>query len=231
MPQGVDLPATNTCEILDLGEASPSWAPAPPMAEPRAMPDSVLLPEGTVLVANGSFTGFADTGANPGYLTELFDPETETWSPMCPPCESPGSTTPSPCCFPTLRYSPPAPTGSSTLIRSTPRTSGWRSSARPTSSSACGPRIVTMARRHAYGQPILVQTPDADVVSSACLIRNGAVTHSFNHDQRLVRLVIPAGSPSMLTVEASLAPPGWYMLFLLLNEGVPSIGSFVRARP
>ena len=92
-----------------------------------------------------------------------------------------------------------------------------------------------MPEEIAYGQPILVQTPDADVVSSACLIRNGAVTHSFNHDRRLIRLVITARSPSMLTVEAppraSLAPPGWYMLFLLSNEGVPSAGSFVRVRP
>jgi hypothetical protein len=77
-----------------------------------------------------------------------------------------------------------------------------------------------------------VQTPDAANISSVVLVRNGAVTHSFNMDQRLVGMSFTAGT-GVLTVTAppnsNIAPPGWYMLFILKKaSGVPSRASFVH---
>ena len=76
-------PATNTCEILDLGEAEPAWRLAEPMAHRRVMPDAVLLPDGNVLVTNGSSTGKADAGVNPVFETELYDVERGVWTTLC----------------------------------------------------------------------------------------------------------------------------------------------------
>ena len=234
IPQALEAPATNTCEVLDFSAGALAWAEAPPMAEARVMPDSVLLPDGTVLVTNGSASGFADMGAEPVFRTELFDPRSDTWSSLCSmriprlyhavalllpdgrvlTAGTDGEFNPHP--FHTSNYrvevfSPPY------LFR------GLR------------PRILGHQNHVSYGEPILVQTPDADAVASACIVRNGAVTHSFNHDQRLVGLVITGRSPSVLTVEAppraNIAPPGWYMLFLVSHDGVPSEASFLRVRP
>ena len=63
------------------------------------------------------------------------------------------------------------------------------------------------------------------------LVRNGTVTHAFGMDQREVGMSFTAGSGT-LTVTAppdgNIAPPGYYMLFLLNNFDVPSVATFVR---
>jgi hypothetical protein len=57
-------------------------------------------------------------------------------------------------------------------------------------------------------------------------------THSFDGSQRLVDLNITnrAGGVVSATVpqNANIAPPGWYMLFLVDNNGVPSVASWIR---
>jgi hypothetical protein len=60
------------------------------------------------------------------------------------------------------------------------------------------------------------------------------VTHSFNSDQRFVGLHITSTSAGTLTLRAppnpSVAPPGYYLLFLLATIGVPSVAEFVRVQ-
>jgi len=58
------------------------------------------------------------------------------------------------------------------------------------------------------------------------------VTHSFNMEQRLVGLAIAGQSGGGLTLVApplaTVAPPGYYLLFVLNGGGVPSVGAFVE---
>jgi len=76
-----------------------------------------------------------------------------------------------------------------------------------------------------------VQTPDAADISSAVLVRPGAVTHAFDMDQRLVGLSFTVDN-NVLNVTAppdgNIAPPGYYMLFILNSLGVPSAAQFVQ---
>ena len=82
-----------------------------------------------------------------------------------------------------------------------------------------------------YGQTFLVQTPDAANIASVVLVRPGAQTHAIDMEQRLVGLNFTAGD-GVLNVTAppngNIAPPGYYMLFVLDAAGVPSVASFVR---
>ena len=82
-----------------------------------------------------------------------------------------------------------------------------------------------------YGAPFQVQTPDAADIASVVLVRPGAPTHAFDMEQRLVGLSFTAGS-GVLNVTAppngNIAPPGYYMLFVLNTAGVPSVARFVR---
>ena len=63
------------------------------------------------------------------------------------------------------------------------------------------------------------------------MMRPGSVTHSFNMEQRLVELHMVGQAGDALTLEvppaANVAPPGYYMLFVLNAAGVPSEGAFV----
>ena len=83
-----------------------------------------------------------------------------------------------------------------------------------------------------YGATFAVQTPDAASIARAVFIRPGASTHSTNMEQRYVPLAFTqTGSTSLsLTApsEPNIAPPGYYMLFLVDAGGVPSLGRFVR---
>ncbi len=82
-----------------------------------------------------------------------------------------------------------------------------------------------------YGAAFQVKTPDAANIASVVLMRNGAVTHAFNMDQRYVGLSYTVGS-GVLNVTGpptgNIAPPGYYMLFILNDAGVPSMASVVQ---
>jgi hypothetical protein len=82
-----------------------------------------------------------------------------------------------------------------------------------------------------YGATFQVQTPDAANISSVALIRPGAPTHAFDMEQRLVNLVFTAGSGVLdvtMPSSSNVAPPGYYLLFLLNSAGVPSVAQFVQ---
>jgi hypothetical protein len=70
-----------------------------------------------------------------------------------------------------------------------------------------------------------------DAHLSAALLRPGSVTHGNNMSQRYVGLTIKKILAPTITLEAppnaNIAPPGYYMLFLL-QDGVPSEAAFVR---
>ena len=76
-----------------------------------------------------------------------------------------------------------------------------------------------------------VHTPAAADIASVVLVRPGAPTHAFDMDQRLVELSFTVGS-GVLNVTAppngNIAPPGYYMLFILNAAGVPSVAKFVQ---
>src|SRR5437016_13321218 len=102
----------------------------------------------------------------------------------------------------------------------------------PDGSPATRPTITgTFSSVIGYGSAFQVQTPDAANISNVVLIRNGAVTHAFDMDQRYVGLSFTAGS-GVLNVtglpNGNIAPPGYYILFILNSAGVPSVAAMVQ---
>jgi Domain of unknown function (DUF1929) len=79
-----------------------------------------------------------------------------------------------------------------------------------------------------YGTPVIVQSPDAARIQRVTLLRNSTVTHAYSSDQRLLELVITARTAGSVTVTTpptpQLAIPGYYLLFALDADGVPSRG-------
>lgn len=226
----VDTPATNTAELLDLAAPSPAWQPLPAMAHPRVLCDATILADGTVLVSGGSSTGRADVGISPVLQYELFDPVSLTWralrtmhtprlyhsSALLLPDATvlllgkDGLYNPDPYHYPEHRaeiYRPPY------LFHG----------ARPVIESA--PDTVTA------GQQFTVEVSGVGEVGAVNLARPGATTHSFNMEQRLVGCEIVARSGATLTVQAppdtNVAPPGYYMLFVISADGVPSVARFL----
>ena len=95
---------------------------------------------------------------------------------------------------------------------------------RPTISNA--PASVT------WGAGFTIDTPDAPSIGEVVIMRPGAVTHGFDQNQRLVEMVITARGGTTIDVQAppngNVAPPGWYLLFILNGSRVPSVGRWIR---
>jgi len=101
---------------------------------------------------------------------------------------------------------------------------------------ATRPTIQSAPARIGYGsgtfQVNLDESNPADAnINSVVLARPGSDTHAWNMEQRLVDLAFTSSS-GVLTVNlppnSNVAPPGYYMLFILNSAGVPSIASFVQ---
>jgi hypothetical protein len=80
-----------------------------------------------------------------------------------------------------------------------------------------------------YGttQQITVDSP----VARASLVRPAAVTHSSDPNQRFVELPMTVSGNNIglnLTSNPNVAPPGWYMLFVVGTNGVPSVAKWVH---
>ncbi|GLZ47268.1 hypothetical protein Acsp06_34530 [Actinomycetospora sp. NBRC 106375] len=228
-PVGMRTPATASAEILDLGVPSPAWAPAAEMHAARVMPDAVLLPDRTVLVMSGSSRGFADNGANPVWESEIYDPETDTWTRM-------DHTS-----VPRLYHATALLLPDGTVMTSGTDAT-WNPEVIPVSELRLEifrppylfrgdrPKIGSAPDAVGYGTTVEVGTPDAAAITTVALMRNGSCTHSFDPDQRHVGLEIVSRSADGLTLrtppDGAVAPPGWYMLFLL-RDGIPSEAEFV----
>ncbi|MGH7390338.1 MAG: galactose oxidase-like domain-containing protein [Candidatus Rokuibacteriota bacterium] len=232
MIMGGDNPATNTAEIIDLGASPPSWRWLPSMALPRVEMNAVILPTGKVLALGGSLRDNVSTTAS--LDAELFDPATETWSPA------------GRALVPRLYHS---------VALLLPDARVWVAGANPFQGfydnrleiyappylfakdaggnvvAAARPTIGAVPTRVGYNASFAVSTPNAADVGEVVLVRPGSSTHAFDFEQRLVQMAFTAGSGALTVTsppDSNVAPPGYYMLFLIDRKGVPSVARFVQ---
>ena len=221
-PRSATAP-TKTAEVIHLTAATPAWQYVAPMAFARKHHNATLLPDGTVLVTGGS-RGSEDTNApspSPVYAAEMWNPATNTWTTLAPNAVYRGyhatalllpdgrvlSTGGDNVAANAEVYSPPY------LFKG----------ARPTMTSA--PTTVN------YGQTFVVATPDAASITQVTWIPFTSVTHTNSMGQRFNRLSFtPTTGGLQVTVPANpnLAPPGYYMLFIVNNSGVPAVARTLR---
>jgi hypothetical protein len=86
-----------------------------------------------------------------------------------------------------------------------------------------------------HDQLLRVRAPDASEITAVHLIRCSSATHAFDPDQRLVVLQIVSRDAQSLVVRmppnGAVAPPGYYLLFVLDGHATPSVGRFLRLSP
>src|SRR5262249_36889380 len=87
----------------------------------------------------------------------------------------------------------------------------------------------------AHGAAFSVQTPTPGAIAEVVLMMPGAVTHGFNQNQRYVGCIITGTSATAVNASAppdgNIAPPGYYLLFLVDHDRSPSIGVWIRVTP
>ncbi|MFI9000186.1 galactose oxidase-like domain-containing protein [Streptomyces sp. NPDC053541] len=80
------------------------------------------------------------------------------------------------------------------------------------------------------------KTRDAARITTARLMRPSAVTHTTDVEQRSIELGLTKGADGVtVTVEVpkdpTLVPPGWYMLFVTDQDGIPSEAKWIQVSP
>lgn len=222
---------TATAETIDLNLAAPAWKWTGSMAYPRRHLNATVLPTGEVLVTSGTRGTNFDEPSLAVRVAEIWNPATGVWRQVASNSVN-RSYHSSSLLMPDGRVLH-AGSGDATEPdgRAAPnqKNAEWYSppylflGARPTISSAPG--------AVAYGASFAVGTPGASGISKVSLIGLGSVTHAFDMGQRFMWLTF-SKTASGLTVKAptsrTMAPPGYYMLFLLTSNGVPSKARIIQ---
>ncbi len=94
------------------------------------------------------------------------------------------------------------------------------------------PTITTAPGSMRYNTVYGVLTPNARKITKVSLVRFGGVTHAVNMDQQYQALnftVVNNGRINITSPNNSrIAPPGRYMMFLVDDQGVPSLAKIMR---
>ena len=243
-------PATRRVAVVDLTRSlsSLSFEPKAELHHERMHVNAIILPDRTVLATGGGVTREASWGGavdpnafNEVFEAEIYDETADSW------------TTTAPATVARLYHSVALllPDGRVVTAGGNPdkgRNVAWLPPLDPMEemrleiysppylfrSDAAHPRpeIIDAPTEIGYDESFLVQLAALDERSTACLIRPGLTTHSFNGEQRLIELnVAPAPLDELrvtLDVGAMIAPPGWYMLFVSDSRQVPSAAQWVH---
>lgn len=222
--------SSNTTFTLDLTQPSPKWQQAPSMAYARSFMNLTMLPDGTALATGGESDKNGGNVSNAVYAAELWSPATQTWTTMASmhtPREYHGTAL----LLPDGRV---LESGMGADFGNVPDQLSAEFYSPPYLFKGARPTITQAPSQVQFGANFFVATPDGATITSAVLIRTGAVTHFFDQNTRFVPVpFVQAAGGLTITAPANgfLAPPGFYMLFLVNSNGVPSIAPILQLTP
>lgn len=224
--------------VVNMNGTSPTVSATADMSTGRRQHNLTVLPDGTVLATGGNSNGAYLVDTNAGvYSAELWDPATGAWRTLsamqrtrqyhsmslllpdgrvlvggggiCGDCYNAGYLEKN-----IEIFSPPY------LFK---RDGSGVYATRPT--------IRSYPASVSYGQSFKISSVSARPITQAVLMRPSSVTHSVNFDQRRIPLHISRGKKGFdvtSPTDGSIAPPGYYMLFVIDDLGVPSVSKMIK---
>jgi hypothetical protein len=220
-------PSANTTFVLDTTQPAPTWQQTPSMAYPRSFLNLTELPDGSVLATGGETDKNGGSIANAVYAAELWSPQTQTWTTMSS-MKTPREYHSTALLLPDARV---LVSGMGFDFGKVPDQTSAEIFSPPYLFNGTRPSISQAPAQIQYGTNFSVTTPDYASISKVALIRTGATTHFFDQNTRYVPLAFQQTTGGLTVtgpVDGNLAPPGYYMLFLVNASGVPSVASIVQ---
>ena len=223
----------DTAERIDLSAPRPRWELVSKMHHPRIHANGVLLPDGNVLVVGGmSIYGghTSDVHGVPGTVleAEMYDPSANTWTRMAAQQKA-------------RVYHSTAillPDGRVISMGSNPASKMIEKSIEifspPYLFRGERPVINEYPEQITHSQPFSVAVDKARQIKKVVLMGLEVLTHVTNTDQLLLELKFDAVNDEKLEIQGPPTPAhlprGYCLLFVLNQQGVPSVGKFVKVR-
>ncbi|HEV8690988.1 MAG TPA: galactose oxidase-like domain-containing protein [Ideonella sp.] len=216
--------------VVDVNGASPVITPTGSLMGDRQFGNATILADGRVWANGGSST--ANDLAGAFYQSETWDPATGAWTP--------GATAAKARLYHSISMLMPDGTvltgggGAPGPVANTNAEIYFPPYLYKTDGSglpATRPGILTAPTAAGWGQVIPVAMNNKNVVARMTLVRFGAVTHAFSNEQRFQDLSFTQNGKNLnvtLPASANNAPPGYYMLFAVDANGVPSKAKVLR---
>jgi galactose oxidase len=233
--------ATNSAYLIDItagvGEP-PTVTQLTPMSYERAFSNSVVLPNGNVVVIGGQSIPEPFTDSAAILVPEIWSPVTQKFS-LLNPMQTPRTYHSTAILLPDGRVfvggGGQCGTGcAQNHLNAEILTPPYLLNA--DSSAATRPVISSASASASLGGTISASTTSA--VASFVLMRLSATTHTVNNDQRRIPLTIAttkAGTNgaqtytlTMPSADPGVVLPGYYMLFALNAAGVPSVSTTIQ---
>jgi YVTN family beta-propeller protein len=220
--------ASNGAVVIDINGGTPVITPTQSMSSQRRLVNAAILPNGKVLATGGSTTNNQLVGVNNS--AEIWDPTTGTWT-RGPDGQRARLYHSISLLLPDARVlvgggGAPGPQTNLNVEIYNP----------PYLFDAAGarveqPRLTSAPAELDIGETFFVDFENATDVSRVTMVKSGSVTHSFNMEQRFVELTFERAG-SRLRVQAPTraadAPPGFWMLFVIDGNGVPSHAKIIK---
>jgi hypothetical protein len=231
-------PALATSRALDLSFAPPEWTAGPTLNVARANMQTLWLPDGSKLTVGGgngmqSGSTYVLQNGKPEHQIELFDPQTGQWR-LGPTQQIDRAYHSTAVLLPdgrVLSAGDDNPYVFGKPYEGSNHNSGEIYSP-PYLFRGPRPQIDSAPTQADYNTPFQVTLSNVDPANAhAVLIPPAAVTHATNPSPRIVPL---ASSPTadglnlVAPINENMAPRGWYMLFVVNSDGVPSVARWIH---
>lgn len=214
---------------VDISGMTPTYTEVSPVGQDRVNGFLTVLADGKIFATGGSVQD--NVAKNVAYTSKIWDPASDTWSTA--------ATSPKMRLYHAISMLLPdgsvltggggAPGPQNNLdaeIYYPPYLYKRDGSGSP----ATRPKLIYPPTTIRLGSkfPVAANSP----ISRVTLVRAGSVTHSIDFDQRFIDLPLSSvpGFVRFATApaDATVAPPGFYMMFVFDWNGVPSVATMVR---
>jgi hypothetical protein len=214
--------------VLDLNQATPTWRQITPLSYPRSYLQLTVLPDGNVLATGGESASDGIDLTKAVLPAEMWDATTEKWTTVAS-MQTPRMYHSIALLLPDARV---LMAGGGQLESSTATNETNAEIYSPAYLfKGARPTITSVPANVDYGKDFAITTPDASSIKSVALVRPGAVTHSIDMQQRYIPLTFTKGAGTLTATapaDSATAPGGYYMLFIVNGNGVPSVAGWVR---
>jgi hypothetical protein len=223
MIMGGGWPAVANTSVIQLNAATPAYKPGPTMAAAKGYVSCVNLPDGTLFEANGGSDNLVSAASSE---TSLLTSLSGQWQPMAP----------LPAGEHRLYHSSlwVIDDGRVISMTSNPDGGGSRSTSTlvyspPYLSKGTRPAITSAPTEVSYGGtiPVAATAATGRTITRITVTTAPSATHSTDLNQRYLSLPYTNGSVTLPT-QATIMPPGWYRIWAVDDQGVPSVAKWIH---